>query len=49
MALSSLLASPWLDDMLVWAVAILAALVAVVALANVLDMMLESDSDAELR
>ena len=45
MELFSLLANPWLDDLLVWAVAVLAALVAIVALANVLDMVLDADAE----
>jgi hypothetical protein len=49
MALSSLLSGlsgPWMDDLLVWAVAAAAALIAVVALVNAIDMVLDSDAEA---
>lgn len=48
MELSSLfgaLGGVWLDEMLVWAVAGLAGIVAVVALVNAVDMFLESDAE----
>ncbi len=49
MALSSLLSGlsgPWMDDLLAGAVAAAAALIAVVALVNAIDMVLDSDAEA---
>jgi hypothetical protein len=48
MELSSLfgaLGGAWFDELLVWAVAGLAAIVSVIALVNAIDMFLESDAE----
>ena len=49
MELSSLfgaLGGAWIDEMLVWAVALMAGVVGVVALVNAIDMIMESDAEA---
>ena len=48
MELSSLfgaLGGAWMDDLLVWAVAALAAVVGIVAMVNAVEMFLESDAE----
>jgi hypothetical protein len=50
MALSSLLDvlnGPWMDEFLIWAVAIVAGTIGLVALLNALDMFLEVDAETE--
>ena len=45
-ALMGALGGAWVDDALVWAVAILAALVGAVAFVNAVDLFMDSDAEA---